>query len=129
MRLSWASLGVIACLAVSMPFLLGAPAETEERLIDLAQMQFAYCNPDTALGPLKPLYPTFNAFFYSLETFVPFLHLNLSDNWAPNPNRRKTWRFVAIDGRALRIYLWFHIIIGFVLTTLWVGGLTALIKT
>jgi cytoskeletal protein CcmA (bactofilin family) len=89
----------------------------------------AYLNPETTPGQLTELYPTFNAFFYSLETFVPFLHLNLSDHWTPNPNRRKTWRCLTINGRALRIYLWFHIVIGFALTTLWVGGLTGLIKT
>jgi hypothetical protein len=68
----------------------------------------------------KP-YPKFNAFIYSLEKFVPLVKLEMGDYWAPDPNRE--------DGRRLRIYLWCHIIAGWVFTTLWVGGLTGLIKT
>jgi hypothetical protein len=123
----------------------------------------AYVGSDATTQQLAEFYPRFNAFIYSLETFVPLLHLNMSDYWTPNPNRARTVRLedlfivtplearlprkaavwlqkslskfailkrdVPIDGRALRIYLWFHIIAGWVLTTLWVGGLAGLIKT
>jgi hypothetical protein len=33
------------------------------------------------------------------------------------------------SGSLLRCYFWFHIIAGWILTTLWVGGLTGLLKT
>jgi hypothetical protein len=54
---------------------------------------------------LMDLYPRFNAFVYSLETFVPFLKLGISDHWTPcNAKRVNTdwssrssdnWRHVA----------------------------------
>ena len=82
-------------------------------------------------------YPKFNAFVYSAETFVPLLKLGIGEHWSPNAHLGaplplgmlaflgfpRTW------GSLLRYYLWFHIITGWVLTTLWVGGLTGLVKT
>jgi hypothetical protein len=101
------------------------------------------------------LYPKFSAFVYSLETFVPLLKLQVSQYWIPNANRGKAvpglreWMLkpvvVILRGEAywhrtfkippsttgawLRIYLWCHIIAGWVFTTLWVVGLTGLVKT
>ena len=66
-------------------------------------------------------YPKFNAFVYSLESFVPLIKLDQSANWAPNANR--AW------GRFLRYYLYLHITAGWVLTTLWVGAVTGLVKS
>src|SRR4051794_10672506 len=77
---------------------------------------------------LSESYPRFNAFIYSLETFVPLLKLQVSQYWIPNANRRTP----SVSGRMglppttggwLRGYLWLHIIAGWVLTTLWVAGL------
>jgi sRNA-binding regulator protein Hfq len=84
--------------------------------------------------PLLNSYPKFNGFVYSLETFVPLIKLGLSDYWAPNANRGAPAtlgriRLPLTTGGALCVYLWFHIIAGWVLTTLWVGGLTGLVKT
>jgi len=92
---------------------------------------------------LSQLYPKFNAFVYSLKTFVPLLKLWMSDCWAPNANyaikfgiltirlpRLRAFRFpIPINGPRLRVYLWCHAILGWILTTLWVGGLTGLSKT
>lgn len=78
-------------------------------------------------------YPNFNAFVYSLETFVPLVKLGLGDHWTPNANRGESLRLGIVGfprtGGWLRGYLWIHIILGWVLTTLWVGGLTGLVKT
>jgi hypothetical protein len=98
----------------------------------------------------KELYPKFNAFIYSLETFVPLVKLGLDEYWMPNANRgqdlhilrrkrtgevrlpstREAGKLSALKvGSLLRCYYWFHITAGWVLTTLWVGGLTGLLKT
>jgi hypothetical protein len=79
-------------------------------------------------------YPVFNSFIYSLEMFVPLVKLGIDDHWRPSAERghplfharKKT--LLTTDG-LLRCYLWIHIIAGWVLTTLWVGGLTGLVKT
>jgi hypothetical protein len=78
-------------------------------------------------------YPVFNPFVYSLESFTPLLKLDQSANWAPNANHVAQWRVgrweMTVTGGELRWYLWFHIIAGWVLTTLWVGAVTGLVKS
>lgn len=79
-------------------------------------------------------YPQFDAFIYSLETFVPLVKLGIGEHWSPNANRNalagdNRLRFPPKTGRWLRCYLWFHIIAGWVLSALWVGGITGLAKT
>jgi hypothetical protein len=59
----------------------------------------------------------FNPIAYSVETFVPFLKLGVSQYWAPN------------SGSWVQNYLWLHIAAGWILTTLWVGGVTGLLKS
>jgi len=78
-------------------------------------------------------YPVFNSFIYSLEVFVPLVKLGMDEFWRPAANRRTHIKFrnktKTITGSALRWYWWLHIVAGWILTTLWVGGLTGLIKT
>jgi hypothetical protein len=78
-------------------------------------------------------YPAFSDFIYSLEMFVPLVKLGMDDNWRPYANRRTKIRIgrrrLEITGKVVRWYLWLHILAGWALTTLWVGGLTGLVKT
>ena len=76
-------------------------------------------------------YPVFSAAIYSVESFVPLIKLQIADSYAPNANLGKVNRissFTTTDGSLLRDYLWLHVIAGWFLTTLWVGGLTGLIR-
>jgi hypothetical protein len=66
-------------------------------------------------------YPRFNAFVYSLEKFVPLLKFDLGDHWVPNSNQ--------VYGKFLRVFLWVHIVAGWLLSSLWIGSLTGLLKT
>ena len=81
--------------------------------------------------PVSKDYPKFNAFVYSLETFVPLVKLGIADHWEPNGNRDAFFveNSPLMTGGWLRGYMWFHIIAGWVLTALWVGGITGLVKT
>jgi sRNA-binding regulator protein Hfq len=77
-------------------------------------------------------YPKFNAFVYSLESFTPLLKLDQSESWTPNANRGVSIHFLGLHfttGSLVRAYLWFHIVAGWVLTSLWVGGITGLVKS
>jgi hypothetical protein len=63
-------------------------------------------------------YRPFNAFLYSLETLTPFLSFKQADNWFPaassgNPRRAKV----------LRGYLWFHMICGWMIVTMFIISL------
>jgi hypothetical protein len=71
-------------------------------------------------------YPKFNAFVYSVETFVPLLKLQVSQYWIPNANQGRHCLGIAClpkEGSLLRWYTHVHVVAGWVLTTLWVGGL------
>ena len=77
-------------------------------------------------------YPVFTPLVYSVESFIPLLKLDQSANWMPNANHGSQvslWRWQVTTGGLLRWYLWFHIIAGWVLTTLWVGAVTGLVKS
>jgi hypothetical protein len=93
-----------------------------------------YTTDKNGAHPSSDDYPKFNSFFYSLETFVPLVKLGIGDYWAPNANRKAIesqngLRFPPKTGGWLRGYFWFHIIAGWVLSALWVGGITGLVKT
>ena len=84
--------------------------------------------------PLSSDYPKFSALVYSVETFLPLVKLGMGEYWTPNGSRtasesRGRLRFPPRTGRWLRSYLWLHIVAGWLLTTLWVGSFTGLIKT
>ncbi|HEV2695300.1 MAG TPA: hypothetical protein VG347_20570 [Verrucomicrobiae bacterium] len=75
-------------------------------------------------------YPPFNAFIFSLENFVPLLNLEMGKDWALNSEvKKQLWRLNFSLRSAFRFYLFAHIIIGWVLTSLWIGSLTGLVKS
>ncbi|MFH1081659.1 MAG: hypothetical protein V1766_15595 [Pseudomonadota bacterium] len=81
---------------------------------------------------LSPDYPKFNsvldAFIYSVDAFIPVIDLNMKKYWLPNASKGDKWfRYVTL-GEVLRIYLIFHIFAGWILTTIFLVGLTGLIK-
>jgi hypothetical protein len=57
---------------------------------------------------LSEFQPKFDAFVYSLESFVPLVKLGVSDHWRPDPNRAE----------ALRNYLFLHMSFGWILSAL-----------
>jgi hypothetical protein len=71
--------------------------------------------------PLSDEYPKFNSFIYSVDTFIPLVDLQIAKYWLPNANLK--------GGRFLRLYLWIHILFGWLLTTLIVVGLTGLVRS
>lgn len=85
-------------------------------------------------GVMKPVQPERRLtapMIYSIDVFVPFVDLRLQRNWWPDPTAHGTAKLfglrVPISGSAVRIYLWLHIIAGYTLTALFVGGLSGLV--
>ncbi len=77
-------------------------------------------------------YPKFNAFIYSLETFLPLINLRMAEYWVPNGQigqEVKVLKFRLRTGSILHLYLWVHIAAGWILATLWVGALAGVLKT
>ena len=64
---------------------------------------------------------------------MPLVKLGVGDYWIPNAHGGSAVRIgefaLPTGGSLLRCYFWFHIIAGWVLTTLWVGGFTGLTKS
>ena len=78
--------------------------------------------------------PVFCALLYSFDTFVPLIEFQQGNNWLPNTHstgelRISKKRKLQISGKLIYLYLCFHIVWGWILTTLLVVGLTGLIRT
>lgn len=100
-------------------------------------------------GATPAYYPRFNAAAFSLEHSFPFIDLGERNHWAPAPggSRRApvlAWpafqwlRDFHVGGirpfrlnapRFLRVWLWFQIAVGWILATLFVAGLTGVVKS
>lgn len=65
-------------------------------------------------------YPAFHALGYSIDAFIPFLNLMIESYWLPDADN--FW------GHLLRVYLWIHIGLGWILSTLFVSGITGIIR-
>jgi hypothetical protein len=92
----------------------------------------AYETTPKGLKKLSQDYPKFNAFVFSLESFTPLLKLDQVSNWTANAYRGKCLKRLGLQltaGSLVRVYLWFHIMSGWLLTSLWVAGLTGLAKS
>jgi Leucine-rich repeat (LRR) protein len=68
---------------------------------------------------------------YSLDVFLPIVDLRLQHDWWPDPSAKGVCRLFGYQftfyGSFLRAYLWCHIVAGWVLSTLFIAGLSGLI--
>lgn len=71
-------------------------------------------------------YTPFSPFWYALDTLIPLVDLGQESAWSPSPIDQSV--FKDPWGWAVLIYLYAHIIMGWVLTTLTVVALTGVIK-
>ena len=59
------------------------------------------------------------------------MDLHQRSHWLPNANRGteiSLFLFKCKTGGLLRYYFWIHIILGWLLTSLWVAGFTGLVR-
>ncbi len=92
-------------------------------------------------------YPKFHAFMYSVDALVPVIDFHQESYWLPNGNKSKNTKMPTVyldfstsnplpklniaqanTGNLLRWYFWFHIAMGWVLTSLAVAGFTGLVR-
>ena len=78
-------------------------------------------------------YPEFDALIYSMDTFIPVIDLGQACYWQPSSMRMAEWRPLAsvalpVNGMMALVYQRFHTIFGWALTTLFILGLTGLLK-
>jgi hypothetical protein len=100
----------------------------------------AYSVDEDGNRVLSPDYPRFNPLVYALDVFTPLMSLGLHDCWLPNANRGRRVRipgklsrhfglnrFYICTGGLVRIYFWMHVVAGWILSTLFLAGISGLI--
>jgi hypothetical protein len=81
--------------------------------------------PSAAWDALLPEeYPRFHPFIYSLERTLPLVNLGQGERWHPRQPSKSSERRVGW----VRWVVWFHILLGWLLATLFLAGLTGIIK-
>jgi|SRR5215469_1449860 len=85
-------------------------------------------NPSDSKSPYEELSPL----LYSLDVFLPFVNLHQEHYWWPDARSTRRAKILGVSfacsGRALRIYLWLQIIAGWLLSAIFVAGVTGLIR-
>ncbi|MBI4277530.1 MAG: hypothetical protein HY660_03655 [Armatimonadetes bacterium] len=65
-------------------------------------------------------YPAFQAVVYSLDTFLPIINFHQDAYWLATTDKPYGW--------IVRLYLWLHIALGWLFSTLAVAGITGLVR-
>ena len=69
---------------------------------------------------------------YSLDVFLPFVDLHQEHYWWPDESLQGECQFagrkISVRGSTLRLYLWFQIIAGWLLSAIFIAGVTGLIR-
>jgi hypothetical protein len=96
------------------------------------------CEHFNAGGGAPKYYPPFSPLVYSVENSLPLVKLGQAERWQPNPDGPKSdkgWRnwwnnLKGFYGSSafLRRFLWFQIILGWILATFFLAGLTGLVQ-
>jgi len=66
-------------------------------------------------------YPVFNAFFYSLDTFLPLVSMHIEEYWAPSKD-------LTLPSLLIRSYFVIHVVAGWFLVTAAIGGFIGILK-
>jgi hypothetical protein len=95
--------------------------------------KFPVPDPCDGTRGISTSYPVFNSLVYSIDVFVPVVDFHQANYWLPNANRGD--RVVKIGpwplhtGGLLLFWLWAETVFGWVLSTLFVVGITGLVRT
>jgi hypothetical protein len=104
----------------------------------LGTVLFSWGRMANVVLPVERKAPAFNAFIYSLENFLPLVDLHMAKYWMPDPNATPS----ALDwpgsdspaptpfnlGAYLRWYLWLHILLGWFFSSMFIAGVTGLVR-
>ena len=84
--------------------------------------------PPEATKSYEELHPL----LYSLDAFLPFVNLHQEHYWWPDATVtgecRLLGRSIRIRGRTLRYYLWLQIVAGWLLSAIFIAGITGLLR-
>ena len=115
---------IVGAIALgALIFWVAAPGMTESQ-------HWAITPCDSQAEPLHlESYPPFHPLWYSIDSFIPLVDLHMERYWTPNTEVR--WPAhgdLYITGELLRWFQWLFILLGWIFTTLFVVGLTGLVR-
>jgi hypothetical protein len=88
--------------------------------------------PETTPPPASDPTEELNPVLYSLDMFLPFVNLHQEHYWWPDANAHGDLtilnRRLKLSGAVLRYYLWMQVIAGWLLSAIFVAGVTGLIR-
>jgi hypothetical protein len=77
-------------------------------------------------------YERLHPLLYSIDVFFPFVNLHQEHYWWPDADVSGEWRIIGrslpIDGSLVRYYLWFQIGAGWLLSAIFLAGVTGLLR-
>ena len=95
--------------------------------------ELAYSKDNAGTRRVSEEYPVFNSFVYSIDVFIPVVDLHQVKYWLPNANRGSelvpTSSAALCTGGLLLFWLWIETALGWILTTLFLVGITGLVRT
>lgn len=88
--------------------------------------------PETTPPPPAETVAGLHPLLYSLDVFLPFVNLHQEHYWWPDETASGhgniAGREFSVDGRLLRYYLWLQIIAGWLLSAIFIAGVTGLLR-
>jgi len=88
--------------------------------------------PETTPPPAGNPIAGLNPLLYSLDVFVPFVNLHQEHYWWPDESISGNFKVAGLEfsvrGSTLRAYLWLQIIAGWLLSAIFIAGVTGLLR-
>jgi hypothetical protein len=88
--------------------------------------------PESVPHSQEASYEEFHPLMYSLDVFLPFVDLHQEHYWWPDARASGHFALLGhdmrISGRILRYYLWLQVIAGWLLSAIFVAGVTGLLR-
>ena len=119
---------LLAILWSAVVVIFGALVVASAKRARVMRLTWPENNPIPPGDPVARLHP----FLYSLDTFLPFVNLHQGHYWWPDSETSGRWAWlgtsVEIRGSFVEYYLWAQIIAGWLLSAIFVAGVTGLIR-
>jgi hypothetical protein len=88
--------------------------------------------PENKPPDARKSYEELQPLLYSLDAFLPFVNLHQEHYWWPDATVSGECavlgRNITVGGRALRYYLWLQIVAGWLLSAIFIAGVTGLLR-
>jgi hypothetical protein len=89
--------------------------------------------PEAAPSPPEAAHERLHPLLYSVDVFLPFVNLHQEHYWWPDADRSGDVAVLGqrlrINGSFLRFYLWTQLIAGWLLSAIFIAGVSGLMRS